>query len=52
MLNLEGKGKINMIYWYKEAFTGRDDIGICPNIEVEIDVIDNTPLFIRPLVKV
>ena len=26
----------------------RDEIGTCPNIEVEIDVTDKSPLFIRP----
>ena len=26
----------------------RDDIGTCPNTEVEIDVTDKTPFFIRP----
>ena len=36
------------MYKYKEAFTLRDDIGICPNIEVEMDVMDKSPFFIRP----
>ena len=26
----------------------RDDIGMCPNIKVEIEVTDNSPFFIRP----
>ena len=26
----------------------REDIGICPIIEVEIDVTDRSPFFIRP----
>ena len=26
----------------------RDEIGTCPNIEVEVDVVDKTPFFIRP----
>ena len=26
----------------------RDEIGTCPNIEVEIDISDKTPFFIRP----
>ena len=33
---------------YKEAFSLRDVIGTCPNIEVEIDVTDKSPFFIRP----
>ena len=26
----------------------RDEIGLCPNIEIEIDVTDKSPFFIRP----
>ena len=26
----------------------RDEIGMCPNIKVEIDVMDNSPFFRRP----
>ena len=37
-----------MIYKYKEAFRLRDEIGTCPHIEVEIDVMDKSPFFIRP----
>ena len=39
---------MDMLYRYKEAFSLRDDIETCPNIEVEIDVTDKTPFFIRP----
>ena len=38
----------NMIYEYREAFSLRDEIGTCPNIEIDIDVMDKTPFFIRP----
>ena len=38
----------NLIYDYKDAFSLRDEIGTCPNIKVEIDVMDNSPFFIRP----
>ena len=38
----------NIIYDYKDAFSLRDEIGMCPNIKVEIDVMDNSPFFIRP----
>ena len=31
---------MDMLFKYKEAFCLRDEIGICPNIEVEIDVTD------------
>ena len=38
----------DMIYKYREAFSLRDEIGICPNIEIDIDVTEKTPFFIRP----
>ena len=34
-----------MLYKYKEAFSLRDDIGTCPNIEVEIDITDKITIF-------
>ena len=37
-----------MLSKYRETFSSRDEIGICPNIEVEIDVTDRSPFFIRP----
>ena len=46
--NKEKKDIMDMLYKYKEAFTLRDEIGTCPNIEVEIDVTDRSPFFIRP----
>ena len=39
---------MDMLYRYTEAFSLRDEIGTCPNIEVEIDVTDKSPFFIRP----
>ena len=39
---------MEMLYKYKEVFSLRDEIGTCPNIEVEIDVMDKSPFFIRP----
>ena len=44
----EKKKVIEMLYKYKQAFSLRDEIGTCPNIEVEIDVTDRSPFFIRP----
>ena len=38
----------DLLYEYKDAFSLRVEIGICPNIEVEIDITDKTPFFIRP----
>ena len=37
-----------MLYKYEEAFSLRDEIGTCPNIEVEIDVMHRLPFFIIP----
>ena len=39
---------MKMLYEYRDAFSLRDEIGTCPNIEVEIDVTDKSPFFIRP----
>ena len=48
-LSKEEKLKVmDMLYKYKEAFSLRDEIGTCPNIEVEIEVMDKSPLFIGP----
>ena len=33
---------------YKDAFSLRDEIGLCPNIEIDIDITDKSPFFIRP----
>ena len=42
------KKAVMEMYKYKEAFSLRHKIGTCPNIEVEIDVMDKSPFFIRP----
>ena len=34
------KEVMEMLYKYKDAFTLRDEVGTCPNIEVEIDIMD------------
>ena len=39
---------MDMLFKYREAFSPRDEIGTCPNIEVEIDVTDKSPFYIRP----
>ena len=38
----------DLLYKYKDTFSLRDEIGLCPNIEIEIDVTDKSPFFIRP----
>ena len=42
------KEVIEMLHKYEGAFSLRDEIGTCPNIEVEIDLTDKSPFFIRP----
>ena len=44
----ERKEVMKMLYKYKDAFSLWDEIGTCPNTEVEIDVMDKSPFFIRP----
>ena len=44
----EEREVMDMLYKYKEAFGLRDEMGTCPNIKVEIDVMDKSPFFIRP----
>ena len=39
---------MDMLYQYKDAFSLRDEIGMCPNREVGIEVTDKSPFFIRP----
>ena len=36
------------MYKYKDAFSLRDEIGLCPNIKIEINVTEKPPFFIRP----
>ena len=44
----ERKQVMKMLYDYKDAFSLRDEIGMCLSIEVNIEVTDNSPFFIRP----
>ena len=47
MIQKEKEDLMDMLYRYKEAFSLRCEIGTCPNIEVERDVANRTPFFIR-----
>ena len=47
-LNKEEKKEIMDMYKSKEAFNLRDEIGTCPNIEVDINVTDKSPICIKP----
>ena len=33
---------------HKQAFSLRDEIGECPNIKIDIDILDESPFFVRP----
>ena len=50
-LNKEERLKVmDMLYKYKEAFSLRDEIGTCPNIEVEIEVMDKSPFLLDHII--
>ena len=40
---IEKRQVMEMLYEYKDVFSLRDKIGMCPNIEVNIKVTDNSP---------
>ena len=44
----EKKEVRSLIYKYKDAFSLRDEISTCPNIEVEIDIMDKSQFYIKP----
>ena len=37
---------MDMLDKYNNVCSLRDEIGICPNIEIEMDVTDQSPFFI------
>ena len=39
---------MKMLIKYRDAFSLRDEIGECPNLEADIKVIDESPFFLRP----
>ena len=48
LTKIEKKQVRDLLHQYKDTFSLRDEIGLCPNIEIKIDVTDKSPLFIRP----
>ena len=44
----EKKSLYKILLKYKEALSLRDEIGLCPNMEIELELNDETPFFIRP----
>ena len=39
---------MKLLIKYREAFSLRDEIGDCPNLEADIKIIDESPFFVRP----
>ena len=37
---------LKLVKQYKEAFSLRDEIGKCPNIKIDIDVVDDSPFLL------
>ena len=48
LTKIEKKQIRDLLYQYKDMLSLRDEIGLCPNIKIEIDVTDKSPFFIRP----
>ena len=48
-LNRKEKARLmKMLIKYRDAFSLRDEIGECPNLEADTKVIDESPFFVRP----
>ena len=43
----EKRSLYKVLVKYKDAFSLRDKIGLCPNMEIELELNDETPFFIR-----
>ena len=39
---------MKLILRYREAFSLRDEIGACPNLTADMQVIDESSFFVRP----
>ena len=48
-LNKEERKQVMEMYKYKDVFSLRDEIGTCPNTEVNIEVTDNSPFFYKTI---
>ena len=44
----EKRSLYKVLVKYKDAFSLRDEIGLCPNMEIELELNNETPFFIRP----
>ena len=45
---IEKRNLYKILHKYKEAFSLRDEIGLCQSMEVELELKDESPFFIRP----
>ena len=48
LTKIEEKQVRDLLCQYKNTFSLRDKIGLCPNIEIEIDITNKSPFCIRP----
>ena len=48
LTSVEKRSLYKVLMKYKDAFSLRDEIGLCPNMEIELELNDETPFFIRP----
>ena len=48
LTNEEKDEFIEILKEHRDAFSLRDEIGECPNIRIDIDVIDDSPFLVRP----
>ena len=48
LISKEKAKLMKLILRYRDAFSLRDEIGTCPNLKVDIKVIDGSPFFVRP----
>ena len=48
MTDEEKEKVMELILDHRDAFSLRDEIGECPNITIDFDVIDDSPFFVSP----
>ena len=48
LTSAEKKSLYKVLLKYKEAFSLRDEIGLCPNMDIALELNNDTPFFIRP----
>ena len=39
----------DLLYKYKDVFSLRDEIGLCPNIEIDIDITGKVPILYQTI---